>query len=76
MMPVKRAVTNCNMPHDVPADEASLYARLRSLHCAQQQESHDCSGRLTIDRNGITLSCPLCGDARGKFSPASRPSTR
>lgn len=64
-LPDGREVNSCLMPAPIPADEAKLYRRLRQAHCARgHQAGQECSGRLTIDRNGITLQCPLCGDAR------------
>lgn len=57
-------VKGCLMPSVMPALDAQLYQKLRALHCERAEESHDCSGRVTLDRNGITLQCPLCGDSR------------
>jgi hypothetical protein len=54
----------------MPAKEAELYQLLRNRHCDQRLESHECAGRLIIDRNGITLACPLCGDARKAYAKA------
>jgi hypothetical protein len=54
----------CAMPKRMHAIEAQLYERIRTLHCDRNAASHDCSGRVTLDRNGMTLQCPLCGDCR------------
>lgn len=64
-LPAGRAVNCCAIPGRIRAKEATLYRKLHEAHCARKAEpGHTCSGRLTIDRNGITLRCPLCGDAR------------
>ena len=51
----------CLMPKKLGADHTRLYRRIRALHCDRKKESHECSGRMVIDRNGVTLTCPLCG---------------
>ena len=48
----------------IPAGEAAVYQRIRSMHCDDELPGHDCQGRVIIDRHGVTLSCPRCGDAR------------
>lgn len=60
-------VTCCRIPQPMPADEAAGYQGLREAHCENGRAGHDCSGRLIIDRNGVTLACPLCGDARTTY---------
>ena len=60
-------VNLCHVPRPMPAEDAAAYAALREVHCEQKRESHECAGRVTIDRNGVTLSCPLCGDARSLY---------
>lgn len=57
----------CLVPRPMPVREAERYRKLRALHCDRKRESHDCSGRMIIDRNGVTLTCPLCGDARKAY---------
>lgn len=59
----------CGIPQEIDAGEATIYLTLRETHCDRKLASHECAGRLTIDKNGITLACPLCGDARA-FYPA------
>lgn len=54
----------CRMPSVMEARVEKVLVRLREIHCAGKMGSHECSGRLIVDRNGMTLSCPLCGDAR------------
>lgn len=64
-------ITLCAMPYRIRPDEAQAYRALRTAHCVPGHASEECSGRLIIDRNGITLACPRCGDARGVYaSPA------
>lgn len=71
-LPPKPYPIVCDLPRALPAKEAAIYQKLRSLHCDDKRPGHECQGRLTIDRNGITLSCPRCGDAR-RVNPASYP---
>lgn len=54
----------CLLPDDIDPREVALYQLLRRLHCDRKAASHDCHGRVSLDRNGITLQCPLCGDCR------------
>jgi hypothetical protein len=58
-----RAMTHC------PPAETAIYQKLRQMHCDDRHPGHECQGRLVIDRNGITLACPRCGDARSAFAP-------
>jgi len=58
------APKGCRMPEPMDAGVAKVCEGLRKIHCAEGKSSHDCSGRLIIDRNGLTLACPLCGDER------------
>jgi hypothetical protein len=60
----------CRMPAQMPALDAELYEKIRTLHCDRKLESHECSGRVVLDRNGMTLSCPLCGDHRSVYRKA------
>lgn len=60
-------VKMCLVPEKLDAPHTHLYQKIRSLHCDRNKESHACSGRIIIDRNGVTLSCPLCGDARSVY---------
>lgn len=57
----------CALPTHCPPAEVGLYQKIRQLHCEDRRPGHQCQGRVTIDRNGITLSCPRCGDARSLF---------
>lgn len=63
----------CSLPNVVPPDEASIYQRLRQMHCDDKRPGHECQGRLVIDRNGITLTCPRCGDARSVYGHTPAP---
>lgn len=55
----------CHVPARMDADESAAYRELHRIFCARKDEpDHACSGRVTIDRNGVTVQCPLCGDAR------------
>lgn len=59
----------CFMPKPCEPQEAEIYTRLLAIHCDRKNEpghesSGGCRGALTIRRGSITLSCPLCGDAR------------
>lgn len=62
----------CYLPHTLSAEEAEGYRAVRAAHCAQGRTGHLCAGRLAIDAKGITLSCPLCGDARGLYPTGSK----
>jgi len=55
---------HCHIPQALGSKEAELFRRLREAHCDAGEASHDCQGRVIVDRNGVTLSCPRCGDAR------------
>lgn len=64
-MPRDWAGWMCHPPKRLPAEHSDFYRKLHRAHCAHKDEpGHDCQGRLTVDRNGVTLQCPLCGDAR------------
>lgn len=65
---MKTSIALCHMPKRLDALHTELYQKVRHLHCDKDRESHECQGRVTIDRNGITLSCPLCGDARSTYT--------
>jgi hypothetical protein len=64
----------CKVPETMPEKDATIYRMFREAHCDLRQASHECSGRMSIDRCGFTLSCPLCGDARALF-PKQTPTT-
>jgi hypothetical protein len=57
----------CRMPEPMNPKLADVLQKLRLMHCAEDKPSHECSGRLLIDRNGMTLQCPLCGDERSVY---------
>lgn len=57
----------CLMPAVMEPLEAQLYEKVRHFHCDQKKASHECHGRVTLDRNGMTLQCPLCGDHRSVY---------
>lgn len=67
------ASQGCTMPAVMDPLEAQLYERMRTLHCDRKAESHDCHGRVVLDRNGMTLQCPLCGDNRTIYRAAVHP---
>ena len=66
-LPPKPRKIMCCLPTHMPAGDAAVYQQLRQSHCEDRRPGHDCQGRLVIDRNGLTLSCPRCGDARQVF---------
>jgi hypothetical protein len=57
----------CTMPTTLSAAEAAIYQKLRKMHCANGKPGHECSGKVSLDRNGLTLNCPLCGDHRSLY---------
>lgn len=59
----------CLVPGTMPPEDAEIYLTLRGIHCDRKKQSHECSGRMIIDRNGLTLACPLCGDSRALYPP-------
>lgn len=54
----------CGVPGRLTEKETNIYQILRRAHCSDGRTAHDCLGRITIDKNGITASCPRCGDSR------------
>lgn len=66
-------VNICFVPNKLDETHTNLYRKIRALHCDRNKESHECAGRITIDRNGVTLSCPLCGDARSVYPKEATP---
>lgn len=73
--------TICHWPPEaVPARDAAIYESIRSrvlqAHCAAKRGPHRCCGRVTLDRDAMTLQCPLCGDLRlntcSELPPQSR----
>lgn len=62
------APPGCNMPTEISEPkEILIYKALRKIHCDRKKESHECYGSLIIDAKGITLCCPVCGDARKTY---------
>ena len=57
------------VPAPIATEDATLYRLLRESHCDRRAPAHGCAGTVTIDRAGVTLQCPLCGDARGLMPP-------
>lgn len=49
-----------------------IRTRVLKAHCASGRDGHDCLGRVTLDRNSVTLNCPLCGDARKNHATVDR----
>lgn len=64
------APKGCSIPAVMDPIEAKLYERMRTIHCDRKAESHGCHGRVTLDRNGMTLQCPICGDNRTIYRKA------
>jgi hypothetical protein len=60
----------CLMPEAMPEKVAAIYQKIRGMHCDRKSASHECSGRVILDRNGVTLQCPLCGDHRSIYPRA------
>lgn len=60
-------VDSCTMPGPAHRTEAEIYRGIRDTiirsHC-DAGRAHRCCGSVTITRDTITLSCPLCGDTR------------
>jgi hypothetical protein len=67
--PTGAPIEICRLPQQMPSHEAELYRQVHAMHCARRETGHQCSGRVSIDKNGITLTCPLCGDARSVYPP-------
>jgi hypothetical protein len=66
-------VTSCHMPQKADLKESELYLKLHDMNCDRRGEpGHKCAGRVMIDSNGVTLSCPLCGDLRKTFDPEAK----
>ena len=59
------------MPSPIRPPEAQLCEKIRTLNCDRKRQRHDYSGRVTLDRNGMTLQCPLCGDHHSVWSDKS-----
>jgi hypothetical protein len=57
------------IPTPIAVEDAALYRLLREAHCDRNATAHQCAGKVTIDRAGVSLQCPLCGDARGVMPP-------
>lgn len=62
----------CVLPTTTSVKEAKLYSRIHERHCADNRPAHTCVGRISIDRLGITLNCPRCGDHRSLFPKVSK----
>lgn len=58
----------CRMPEPMKPLIEKVCHTMRKAHCAASKPSHECSGRLIVDRNGMTLACPLCGDERQVYT--------
>lgn len=61
-------VNHCEIGIVASEVEAELYADFHRVHCERKGEGHECSGRITVSRNNVTLQCPLCGDSRKTYS--------
>lgn len=57
----------CRMPEAMIPQVATICYAFRKMHCSEKRASHDCSGRIITDCNGMTLQCPLCGDERSTY---------
>ena len=53
----------CSVPRKMGEKESKLFRLLHEQHCASDG-AHICMRRITVDVNGVTMQCPLCGDAR------------
>lgn len=62
----------CVLPTHTSVKEAELYGKIHERHCADNRPGHLCAGKISIDRLGITLNCPRCGDHRSLFSEEAR----
>lgn len=63
-----RAPKGSNVPATLPDADACAYRMLMAAHCDQgHTDPKLCVGKVTIDRNGVTTSCPICGDARATW---------
>lgn len=65
-MPSRPYPILCALPTTTSVKDALLYRTIHTRGCADGREHH-CVGQITIDRLGITLSCPRCGDARSVY---------
>jgi len=61
----------CFLPTQMPGEKAEAYQAIHEHHCADKRPGHLCAGKVTLDRLGITLSCPRCGDHRSLFPKAA-----
>lgn len=62
-------INTCEVPQACDVHEIELYRKFHSMHCARREKGeHDCMGRVTLDRNGVTLQCPRCGDSRKVYA--------
>jgi hypothetical protein len=43
------------------SDTLAMAMTLHQLHCARKGQGHECVGKCTITREGVTLDCHLCG---------------
>lgn len=43
------------------ADVAASYRKVHAAVCVRRHTSDQCVGVIAIDRNGVTLKCPVCG---------------
>lgn len=68
----KPTINSCNMPKPMPRNDAIIWQRLcgtlLKAHCDDKRPADRCAGRISIDRKGITLNCPRCGDARQLYA--------
>lgn len=63
-MKERRIVNACHVPTPAEKREKEIYLKILDVHCEQRGDGHECRGTISINRNTITLSCPLCGDSR------------
>lgn len=76
-LPDGRPVLVCHMPRVMSSAESELFQKLHASFCARKEEpDHTCAGRVVMDRNGVTLSCPLCGDHRSVHGGGAQPLKR
>lgn len=61
----RQRIRVCQVPEPMPEREVPVFDKLIEVHCDAGHTSHErCVGSITIDRAGVTLQCPRCGDVR------------
>lgn len=60
-------VTACYVPTAMSDESAKLHRAFHKMHCARNVTAHRCAGSVTVNTEGVILSCPLCGDHRSLY---------